>query len=99
MENEVSTWWMLLRTTGALALVVALIYGLSYFARKFLKPERWNAPSAGRIRVQQVFNLAPKKKLMIVEVEDRRLLLGVCDSSISCISQLEPANEVKNVAF
>jgi len=77
---------ILLRTMGALALVLALIFAVAQIAKKYLKPSNW-APTAG-IRVLQSFNLEPKKKLLVVEVENQKLLLGLSESNISCLCTL-----------
>lgn len=88
MEADTSNWMILLRTAAALGLVIGLIFAISWFAKKYLKPERWASSGNSGIKVIQSFSIEPKKKLMIVEVESQRLLIGVADNSISCLTHL-----------
>lgn len=88
MEADASSWMILFRTVGALALVVALIFAISFVARKYLRPERWSSSAVGGMRIHSTFSLEPKKKLMVVEVEGKKILLGVAESSISFLCAL-----------
>lgn len=88
MEADASNWMIVLRTFGALGLVVGLIFVISFVAKKYLRPERWAGASMAGMKIVQSFSLEPKKKLVIVEVENQRLLLGLSDSSISYLCSL-----------
>jgi flagellar protein FliO/FliZ len=93
--TEPSQWFVLLKTLFSLGLVIALIYALSWTAKKYLRPERWSTGGGSEIKVLQSFSLDPKKKLMIVEVRDEQLLLGVTEQSISMLSSLNSTKEAK----
>lgn len=100
MEGDVSSGMVILKTLGALGAVLGMIFALSWFVRKYLKPERWVTAPSSNIRVIQSFSIAPKKQLMIVEVENQKLLLGVCDSSISCLGSLDHSrSEVRHASL
>ncbi len=88
MEAEISPLMMLLRTGGALVLVLGLIFAISAFAKKYLKSETWSPRGSAGLKIIQSFSLAPKKKLMVVEVEGQKLLLGVAENSISFLCSL-----------
>lgn len=94
MEADTTNWMILLKTFGSLVLVLGLIFALSWFAKKYLRPEKWAAIGGSGIKVIQSFSIEPKKKLMVVEVENQRLLLGIAENSITCLTQL-PDREVK----
>jgi len=82
--TDSSQWMMLLRALGSLALVLALIFTLSWLARRYFQPKKWSKSFSG-IRVVQSLPLGAKKRLMVVEVENRKLLIGVGADSISAI--------------
>jgi flagellar biosynthetic protein FliP len=80
----------MLETTGALLVVLALLYGL----RALL---RWHglAPVAGGVEVPRIVGgvaLGPRKRLCVVDAGGERLLLGVTDSQITLIHALARAN-------
>ena len=83
---------MILRTMGALVLVIALIYGLSWAARKYLRADRWASQIPSLIKVVHSQSLEPKKRLIVIEVEGRRLLLGVTEQQIQVLSHLDSQN-------
>lgn len=68
-------------------LVVVLLGGLILLlARKKLLPSR----RTGReMQVQSVLSLGVKEKLVLVQVEDRRFLLGVTPQQISMLAALD----------
>lgn len=97
VESEPSSWILLGKTAMALGIVIAMILAIAYLAKRFMKPERWGIQAAGRIKILQSFSLAPKKKLMIVEVDSQRLLLGLSESSISMLTNLPASSSASNV--
>lgn len=92
--SDSSGWWMLLRTLASLGAVLALIYALAWFIKRYLRPEQWaTGRSLSEMKVIQSLSLEPKKKLMIVEVRNQELLLGISDLSIQLICPLEKKHE------
>jgi len=89
MTEDPSTMMTLLKTMGALALVVGFILTLSWVAKKYLKAGLLSVQQGGEIKILQSFHFEPKKKLMMVSVNDQKPLLGVSESSISLITHLE----------
>ena len=85
-----SQWMMLLRAVGSLALVIGLIFALAWAAKKYWRPERW-AAQVGAIKILQSLNVGPKTRLMIVEVDGKRLLLGVGSESVNSLCILSDA--------
>ncbi len=97
--SDSSQWFAILRMLGSLILVLGLIYGLSHLAKRFLRPERWaRKGDFSNIRVLQAFAIEPKKKLLVVEVEQRKLLLGVAENSISFLTKIDDGVEVNENA-
>lgn len=83
-----SQWMMLLRTLGSLALVVGLILALAWIAKRFLKLDRWSSLGSD-IKVLQSQMIGSKKQLMVIEVENRRLLIGVAQDQINALCELD----------
>lgn len=50
------------------------------------------------MRVLSVLNVGPKEKVVVVQVEDQRLVLGVTPGSVTALSELDPADNVPTPA-
>ena len=87
--NSAGLEWSVLQVLLTLVAVCALVL---VFARKILpKMTAARAHSAG-IRVVAVTPLEPRKRLYIVEIHGRVLLLGVSDSEMRLLTELDPAS-------
>lgn len=70
---------------GSLVLIVGLIVVLGVVTRKLNRQTQ-----VGRhVRVLQVVSLGLKEKLVLIQMDDRRLLLGVTPQRISLLDQRE----------
>lgn len=80
---------MILRTIGSLGFIVVLLFSLAYLMKRYFKPEKWGLQISG-IRVVQSLPLDTKKKIIVVEVENRRLLIGVGQEGLRTLAELDP---------
>lgn len=69
-----------------LAAVLGVIFGLAWLARRFNLNV---AGASGSLRVVSAMTVGPKEKILVVEVEDKRLLLGVTSQQITLLQVLE----------
>lgn len=76
---------MLLQLTLGLVAVLALAVGLSWLLR------RYALPRGGLIRVIGGLPLGSRERLLLVEVDETRLLLGVTASQIQTLHVFAPA--------
>lgn len=72
-------------------LAVLLIGGLVFLFARRKSRTPWR--NGGTMRVQSVLSLGMKEKLVLVQVDDQRLLLGVTQQQISLISHLPQASQ------
>ena len=86
MEATPDQWSQLFRVLGSLAVVLAIIFALAYVAKRYFNNQNW-AKSFNQIRVIQSMPLGMKSKLMLVEVEDKKILLGVAQQQIQSLSE------------
>ncbi len=83
-----------LRVLAALALVSGVAVLVGNFMRR-----RGLGRSAGRtLRVDERLGVGRGVQLMVVEVEGRRLLLGVSEAKVSLVTELAEAEEVPAAA-
>jgi len=76
---------MLVQLTLGLAVVLVLAVGLSWLLR------RYALPRGGLIRVVGGLPLGGRERLLLVEVDDTRLLLGITPQRIQTLHVLAPA--------
>lgn len=69
-------------TCLAVLLIGAVVFMLTR------KRARANSKNGGEMRIQSVLSLGMKEKLVLVQVEDQRLLLGITQQQITLIGNL-----------
>ncbi|MGR5946096.1 flagellar biosynthetic protein FliO [Enterobacter sp. C4G1] len=79
----------LLQVSGALFGVIAFILIVAWIAKRFGLAGK---TAAGRgIKVSASTTLGPRERVVIVDVEDARLVLGVTATNINVLHKLPPA--------
>ena len=81
-----STAKLIIKMIVALVLVVAALYGLMWFFKKKNNPAQSDDDFLRRV---STLNLAPGKSVEIVTLVDRGFILGVTDSNINLIAEIE----------
>lgn len=77
-----------LKAVVALLLVLALILGAAWAARRFLPFLPKNPQKGDQIQILSVRALGSRKSLHLVQVEGRRLLVGSTDTNVNLIKDL-----------
>ncbi|MCB9481287.1 MAG: flagellar biosynthetic protein FliO [Desulfobacteraceae bacterium] len=83
----------LFKTFGMLAIVLGIIVAALYFVKKFIS-SNFSMGEKSKIRIVSSFYLGSREKLLIIDVEGERLLLGVTRENISLIKKLGRAGDV-----
>ena len=83
-----STWALLGRLTGSLAIVVGLIFVSAFVFKRFLSAARKNAPNANMIEVIQSTPLGGKRQIYLVKVAGRVLVVGAGGDNMSLLAEL-----------
>ena len=79
----------LLQVSGALLGIIAFILIMAWLAKRFgLAGKTVNTRS---LKVSASTSLGPRERVIIVDVEDARLVLGVTASQINVLHKLPPA--------
>ncbi|MGH1360187.1 MAG: flagellar biosynthetic protein FliO [Burkholderiaceae bacterium] len=85
MSDTFSPLWAILM----LVLVVASV-PLSVWVIKRLPG--WRPSATGTMSIEETLSLGPRERLVIVQVADRRLLIGATGQAINCLTEL-PAGQ------
>ncbi|AVY98538.1 MULTISPECIES: flagellar biosynthetic protein FliO [Lelliottia] len=81
----------LLQVSGALFGIIAFILIVAWLAKRFGLAGK--TAHARGLKVSASTSLGPRERVVIVEVEDARLVLGVTASQITVLHKLPPAPE------
>ncbi|MDY0219637.1 MAG: flagellar biosynthetic protein FliO [Desulfobacterium sp.] len=80
-------WWAFLRSGAMLAFVLALLVSILYVVRRFAPMNR-TKKGEQKIRVIAAHHLSPKERLVLVQVLDRKVLIGVTPQTITTLVDL-----------
>jgi flagellar protein FliO/FliZ len=87
MGKDSEIWFAFARTFGMLFMVLALLLLAFYLIKRF------SAARGGKgrdyIKVLSIHHLSPKEKLVLVNVFEETILIGVTPSNISKITSME----------
>ncbi len=78
-------------------IVIGLLVLFLHLLRKFLLKPLGGGVSGGQFQVIRQFHLGPKKSVTLVRFADRLLLLGVTDSTISTLAEIDDPDEVERI--
>lgn len=88
MAPSSEIWKAFARSSAMLALVIAFIFLLLYAVRHF-SSSRKKTKGRKEIEVVAVHHLAPKEKLVLVDVLDRKILLGITAQTITPLATFD----------
>ena len=74
------------RTAAALLVVLALLAGLAWVLKRGVLTRR----SSSALSVESALALGDRRSLVVVTVENRRLLLGLAPGQVSLVTELLP---------
>ncbi|MCL4424596.1 MAG: flagellar biosynthetic protein FliO [Firmicutes bacterium] len=72
-----------------LILIFALVVALAYFSARFMRQRALGAASSRYLRAVEMVPLGTGARLAVVEVGEKRLLLGVTEHHIELLVELE----------
>lgn len=82
---------MLMQVSGALTLIILIILCIAWLAKRCGLVTKHTVVKG--IKIDASLNLGGRERLIIVEVENRRLLLGVTSHHITCLHTLSSASD------
>ncbi len=86
MSTDTDMWLAFARTFGMLFIVLALFLVAFYLFKKF--SGHAGVKGANPIQVLGVYHISPKEKLMLVNVLNENILIGVTPQTISSLATL-----------
>lgn len=93
-----ATGSVLMTVSGALALIILLMVVMAWAARRSGLARRLN-DAQGNMTLVATQSLGPRERLVLVDVGEQRLVLGVTASQITCIAtQPRPENAPQTTA-
>ena len=78
----------LVKSFGMLAIVIAILVGVMYFMKRFTM---FGAHPSGKspIRMLSALNLGPRERVVLIEVEGKKILIGVTQQAVQFLTAIE----------
>ncbi len=84
----------LFKTAGSLALVLAVIFALAWLFKRFIQPLQ-NRSSMEGVKILSSQDIGPKRKLMVLEFGNRRILVGMSENHMTALCETETTSFVR----
>ena len=81
-------WLMMLKSMGMLCIVIAVLVGVLFLVRH-LTEKRGGKMNKSLIQLLASFHVAPKEKVMLLDVVGKKILIGVTQQTINCLAVIE----------
>lgn len=94
--GSVNLYAELLKTAGMLGIVLGILISLLFLFKRFVSTGTMGGDKS-KIRLLSSFYLGNREKLILVEVENKRLFLGVTQHNISLLKELEKSEESESL--
>ena len=85
-QRSTSTGWLFFRMILVLLVVVGCIYAVFYFVKKSTNPTNENDPFLKKVAS---ITLSPGKSVQVITLQNHCYILGVSDSNVQLISELD----------
>ena len=92
---NVSVYWSLAKLLTALVVVVAGIYGFLYILKRMMGSKLSGNRDEKIIEVLETTYVAQKKSVSLIRYADRAVLVGVADSGINVLAELDNEQTAK----
>ena len=91
-EESLDVGGMYIQMFGSLLLVLGLMLGLAYVAKRFLPKQLVGATQGDHLKLVQSLSLGPKRYVSLIEADGQRILVGVTEEQINLIKVLDNTN-------
>ena len=86
---EISLFSSFLKMIFALAVVLGLLIGVMYFVKRFMQQTGTDSDNQSLINVISSKYLGPKSRIILVEVIDKILVVGVSHQQMTTLASIE----------
>ena len=86
---EISLFSSFLKMIFALAIVLGLLIGVMYFVKRFMQQTGTDSDNQSLINVISSKYLGPKSRIILVEVIDKILVVGVSHQQMTTLASIE----------
>jgi flagellar biogenesis protein FliO len=89
--------WALMQTIGSLVAVLALMIGVLFVLKKWMYGSQVRSISDVDIQVVGFKHLQPKRSVYVLDIEAKRLVVGVSEAGIQILTELNKNERVSNL--
>jgi flagellar biogenesis protein FliO len=80
--------WALIQTVGSLVAVLVLMVAVLFFLKKWMYGSQAHTTLAVEIQIAGFKHLQPKRSIYVIDVEEKRLVVGVSEAGIQMLAEL-----------
>jgi len=80
-------WMSLLKSASMLCVVLAILIGVLFWVKRFLNTQG-RSGERGHIRMLASYHLAPKERIVLLDVLGEKVLVGITPQNISCLTKI-----------
>lgn len=91
--TEPDLWYTFLKTFGMLAIVIGVLIAVLFLMKRF-SIYGGNLPDKQIIKMIASFNLAPREKVVLLDVGGEKILIGVTAQNINFLSKIEDVSGI-----
>lgn len=88
LPNSIGSITAIVRMIGALCAVLALMWVVVLFAKRYLRGRSQLANGSKQMSVVETLWLGPKKQIVLLSVGSRQVVIGVTDGTMTTLSEL-----------
>ena len=89
----------LLQAFGSLVIVILLVFAILFFVKKFVYKDFTGFSKKANLsfKILSQVSLLPKKSIFLVKVFDRILVVGVTDTAINTLSEINDKGVIEDI--
>ena len=81
-------WMSVLKSASMLCLVLAVLIGVLFWVKRLLNTQG-SGHHRGYIKMLATYHLAPKERIVLLDVLGEKVLVGITPQHISCLTKIE----------
>ncbi len=87
MKPEIDYWILMFKSLGMLCIVLGVLIAILYMIKRF-SSNKWNS-SPGMIKMLATHYIAPKEKILLLEVLGKKILIGATSQTINTLAIID----------
>ena len=93
MKPEINVWILMFKSLGMLCIVLGILIVLLYVMKRF-SSNKWSQSTPGSIKTLATHYIAPKEKIVLIDVLGEKILIGATPQTINTLAIINKDIEI-----